>query len=46
MIFQAGIAVRLQYCDNWQSDIHNAIKYEHICLLILILKCKKVAIKR
>ena len=23
-VFQFGIAVQLQYCDNWQFDIHNA----------------------
>ena len=23
-VFQFGIAVRLQYCDNWQFGIHNA----------------------
>ena len=22
-VFQVGIAVQLQYCDNWQFGIHN-----------------------
>ena len=26
-VFQVSIAVQVQFCDNWQSGIHDAIIY-------------------
>ena len=36
MIFQVGIAVRLQYCDNWQFGIHNAVICVHVHVFQLL----------
>ena len=36
-IFQFGIAVLFQYCDNWQFDIHNAAEVQVYVFPLLCL---------
>ena len=40
MVFQFGIVVRLQYCDNWQFGIHNAAE---VHVYVFPLLCLNVA---
>ena len=45
MVYQASIAVRLQYCGNWQFGIHtaeiNAYVHEFVLSLLHMFKCSK-----
>ena len=44
-VFQVGIAVRLQYCDNWQFDIHNAVIYACVHMYVFPLLCLNIVNK-